>query len=296
MSIESAESVRVTVVIVTFQARDFLIACLKSILEASNDLIVEVYVIDNASTDGTAEVLRKEWSTVKLIRNARNVGFAKATNMGLKVARGEHVMILNPDTILRADTIRKLLEAAAYYPFSVIGPRLVGIDGTWQRSHWDFPTLRWITMNELGMPKRVYGQSNSIVMNDSLEPRTVDWLAGTCLFMGRSTLEKIGYLSEEFFMYMEDIDFCRRARSSGCTVLYYPLAEVVHAGGISSAAESRQSGITQWQRQELRNRVNYFRLNYGKAAAACVLLAHAVGLITRPVFEAIRHVIRQMKA
>ncbi len=262
--------VEVSVIIVSYNSRAYLGRCLASLLPQL-PAGGEVIVIDNASTDGSPEVVRA-FAGVRLVENPENVGFVRAVNQGLKLAAGRYLLILNPDTEVRPGAVAALLRFMADRPrVGLAGPRLLNPDGTVQPSRRRFPTLpvlfaestiiQW-WFPRLGLFRRFYCED----LPDG-PPQPVDWVTGACMLVRREAVEEVGPLDERFFMYCEELDWCRRMWAAGWEVYYVPEAEVVH----QEAASSRQDPV--------RQRVNFYasRLKYAAkyhgAAVSTVLRA-----------------------
>jgi len=244
----SASPVELSVVIVNFDTGRLLGECLASIERAAGEVALEVLVVDNASTDASFEVLR-EHPAVQGIRNAANVGFARAVNQALAVAKGRFVLLLNPDTQVRPRTLRQLLAFADAHPTAgIVGPRLVNPDGTLQPSAYRFPTLVQAAGTILGVKRLVpvrwlraragrwlgsrFGQ-----LDPHETPRPVDLVTGACMLVRRPVLDAIGGLDPRFFLYFEEKDFCLRARRAGFSTHFDPSTEVLHAIGGSSRGD-----------------------------------------------------------
>jgi GT2 family glycosyltransferase len=219
------------IVIVSFNCREPLRQCLSGLQVGGT--LSRVVVIDNASTDGTAEMIRQDFSSALLVANAENRGFAAACNQGIRATTEEFVLLLNPDTLPEATGLRALLQTMIDQPtIGACGPRILNPDGTLQRSCRRFPTLGVILCAELGWqePYRMSGWAHDTT-------REVDQLMGSCLLLRRAALEQVGLLDERFFLYFEEVDLCWRLKRAGWRVLFVSQASVVHLGGQSSAAD-----------------------------------------------------------
>ena len=244
-----------SVIIVSWNVRDLLRQCLLSVNSSQYSessfqssrppntecriLNTEIIVVDNASADGTVEMLRAEFPEARVIPNSKNVGFTRGNNQALAVAQGRYLFLLNPDTELRPGTLQTLYDYAEAHPRTgIIGPRLVYGDGTPQSSRRRFPSLataflestklqQWFPRN--GVLARYY-------MLDTPDDATqeVDWINGSAMFVRREMYEQIGGLDESFFMYSEELDWCYRAKQAGWHVIYLPTAQVTHYEGKSS--------------------------------------------------------------
>ena len=230
-----------TVSTVSWNTRDELRGCLESVLAQDGSVKFEVMVVDNASSDGSAEMVRSDFADrVTLIRNSENVGFGAAHNQAIKLALGRCVLLLNPDCrLLSPDVLRKMVRFMDENPDAgAIGPRIVNPDGSLQYSARRFPTMLAATFRHTLFgrlfPNNRFVRDYMMTDWDHDEVRDVDWLSGAALMMRKETVEQIGALDERFFMYCKDVDWCRRAHSNGWRVVYFPMASVSHRIGAAS--------------------------------------------------------------
>jgi N-acetylglucosaminyl-diphospho-decaprenol L-rhamnosyltransferase len=238
-------SPQLAIVIVSFNVREVLAGCLQSLHTHPPAMEHEIVVVDNGSTDGTLEMVRERWPLVRTVALGRNVGFAGANNAGIRAtapAGSRWVLLLNPDTVVPAGAIDRLVSRAEAFPHvAIAGPRLVDATGR--------PELSWGPMpgplNEARQKRiwRAYERD---------EPRAVaevarrtsresfpDWVSGACLLARRQDAERAGLLDERYFMYLEDADFCAAVRAQGRQVLFTPEATVTHLRGRARATAPR---------------------------------------------------------
>lgn len=271
----------VSVVIVNWNVRDLLRRCLASIA-GSDDLFVagaagtaghwtaEIIVVDNASSDGSAAMLAREFPWMQVIANAANAGFTRANNQGLAVSGGRYALFLNPDTELSAGALAAMLAFAEANPsVGILGPQLRYGDGSPQSSRRRFPTLATFfvesTVVQQWWPRnRVLARYYVLDRPDDAISR-VDWVVGACMLVRRALLDQIGGFDEGFFMYSEELDLCRRAVQVGWQVVYFPPAVVTHYEGKSSEQVVAARHIRFFS-----SRVRYVRKYHGAAAAALV--------------------------
>ncbi|MEA3346018.1 MAG: glycosyltransferase family 2 protein [Chloroflexota bacterium] len=259
-----------SIVIVSWNVRDLLRRCLQSIA-ASSDFAprgMEVIVVDSGSTDGSVGMLREEFSWVQLIANEENVGFTKGNNQGLRISGGRYVLLLNPDTEVVGDTLSTMVDYMDEHPqVGALGPQLRYPDGAIQSSRRRFPTLataflestvlqQWLPHNRVLDRYYANDQPDDLVQE-------VDWVVGACILLRREAIEEVGLLDEGFFMYSEELDWCRRAKTRGWKVVYLPAARVIHLG----ARSSRQVRTFQ-QIQFQRSKIRYFRKHHGRLVGA----------------------------
>ncbi|MCK5573683.1 MAG: glycosyltransferase family 2 protein [Bacteroidetes bacterium] len=233
-----------SIVIVNMNTWHVLQKCLRSVYRQTPDLDFEVIVVDNASSDGSPDRIRKEFQQVRLIQSSDNIGFAAANNRGLSIASGDYILLLNPDTEIRDQAILKVVRFMDSHPdVGIGGCKLVFSDGTIQQSLRSFPSV-WNLFAESTFlyrlfPKTTLFGSYYMTHFDYLSTRQVDWLCGAFLMMQRALPEDIGFLDEQFYMYSEEIDYCYRAKQAGYTAWYFHEAEVVHHWGGVSAVDQR---------------------------------------------------------
>jgi len=225
------------VIIVSWNVRELLRACLESVEETTASLDLDVWVVDNASSDGSAEMVRAEFPGVRLVENEENVGFAAGNNVVLRRVSSGYVLLLNPDTVVRPGAIPRALERARETG-SPVAARLLNPDGSLQHSCFRFPRLGVDLLEALYLhfllPRTVRGPLLLGGHWDHDEEREVDWALGAFLLVPRAALDAAGPLSEAFSLFGEDLEWCWRLRSSGFPVRYLPRAEVVHHGNQSA--------------------------------------------------------------
>jgi hypothetical protein len=228
-----------SIVIVTFNARDDVARCLRSLTDAPPATPHEIVVVDNASVDGTPDLVRDLGSAVRLIALPSNRGFAAANNAGIRATTAPLILLLNSDTIVPPGAIDAMVaRLASRADAAVLGPRLVDASG---RAELSFGRMM-SPVNELRPKLLVRWQARQVgpavrwIERATREERAVDWVSGACLLVRRADAEAVGLLDERYFMYAEDVDFCAAIRRRGRTVLFAPVAEIVHLRGRSRAA------------------------------------------------------------
>lgn len=235
------EGMELSIVIVSYNTKLLLQRCLKSLGEKkSNEW--EIIVVDNASTDGTQQMLEEKFPLVKLIKNTENVGFAKAVNKGISLAEGGSILLLNSDTEVKENTLTVLLEFEKKVRPAIIGLEMLNPDGSTQSSVFRLPTIKgafaeyWLGKKGSFSKYQPEGESN----------QEVEAVSGGAMLISRAVIDKIGLLDERYFMYFEDLDYCRRARKAGFKIYYLPSSKVVHEHGASGKLISSKE--TQWHR------------------------------------------------
>lgn len=217
--------------------------CLAALFAGESGVPAQVILVDNASTDGSLAGLIEAYPTLEIIRNAGNVGFARAVNQGFRTVRGQFAFLLNPDVILQPSAVGRLTEFMASHPRAgVAGPRLLDRDGTVQGSARRDPSV-WTALFGRSAPVTRLLPNNPVSrrelpalwVTDDV-PVEVDWLSGACLVARRAAWEEVGLLDERFFLFWEDADWCLRFRRAGWGVYYVPTAGGTHLVGISRAS------------------------------------------------------------
>jgi len=249
-------------VIVSFNARDHLRRCLDGLFSHLGGAF-EVIVVDNASSDGCADMVERDFPNVRLVRNATNTGFASAANLGVRNARGDVILYLNPDSELHDDPFSSPAAYLRDHPDAgALGVKLLDPDGALQLSVRRFPGLEAALFNRYSLLTRVWPTnpwSRRYLMTDWRHDALsdVDWVSGACLMTTRAVLDRVGYFDEAFFWGFEDVDFCQRVHRAGLRVVYYPETSVVHAIGASArtvpskAVIARHKGMWRYYRRYL---------------------------------------------
>ena len=254
----------VSIVLVSYNGQDLLRRCLASIYDHTRDLQFEVIVVDNASQDGTPQMVAAEFPQVTLERRSSNAGFARAANQGIGLARGAAFFLLNPDTELIGDLLPPMLAHLRQHPnIGILAPKLLDADDSLQLSCRSFPGLSTALFNRYSLLTRLFPSnrfSARYLMTDFDHDTVadVDWASGACWLLPRRAYEKIGPLDEGYFWSLEDVDYCRRARRAGLGVVYFPRVSVRHHIGGSAATlpsrtiVERHRGMWRYYRSYLR--------------------------------------------
>ena len=226
-------------IIVNYKSRRALLDCLGSLELDTAGLDREIVVVDNHPADGTLEVLAQRYPRVRGIANAENVGFARAVNQGIAATTGEFVLVLNPDCFVEQGSIPALIGYLRAHPKTgVVGPRMVGEDGSLQYSARSFPDHFTFLFNRYSLLTRLFPRNRHsrrylLLDWDHRSVRSVDWLSGACLMVRRTAIDQVGPMDEAYFMFNEDVDWCRRMRQGGWDVVYVPEALIHHDIGAS---------------------------------------------------------------
>lgn len=261
----------VSIVIVSFNTRDLLRRCMQTVINEAGAVTYEMIVVDNASRDGSAEMVEREFPQARLLRSDINLGFAVANNRAFKVARGRYVVLLNSDAFLQPGALARAVAHMQLDPrIGLGGARLIGSDGSWQPSARQFPSLvnDFLCLSGLSSRfphSRFFGRFDSTWM-DAHRPAEVDWVPGAFSILSRRVLEEVGYFDESFFLYYEEVDLCRRIKAAGYSIWYWPDVVIVHLGGESSKTvkhlsfSSSGAQLTLWR---MRSALIYYRKHHG---------------------------------
>lgn len=255
------------IIIANWNAKEFLRQCLFSLYDTIKETSFEVWVIDNGSTDGSPEMVRKEFSRVNLICNRTNLGFAKANNIGIRKSESRYICLINSDVKVLDNCIDSLLAFMEEHPHAgILGPKILNPDLTLQASAYAFPTLWNSLTHSFGLHRIFHDVSIFRNLYNKYDPcnapRTVEVLSGCFWLIRRESINKVGLLDEDFFMYMEDFDMCKRFHEAGWDVRYFPNALAIHYGG-GSSNNVRSGFLVQGPRSQL----HYWNKYYGKIGA-----------------------------
>lgn len=265
-----------SIVIVSYNTRELLRRCLDSLLStlAASGPEAEVFVVDNASSDESAAVVRSEYPQVRLIANPRNVGFAAANNQALGQVRGRYTLLLNPDTKVRGDALGVMVRFMEKHPqVGIVGAKLLYPDGSFQHSAFKFPTLAMAFLDFFPVHHRLLNSrlNGRYPIRCYEQPFPIDHPLGACLMVRREAMDEVGFLDERFFMYCEEIDWCMRVKSAGWEVWCVPEAAVIHYGGRSSA-QFREESFVQLFRSRYALFAKHYSPSYQRAVRAIIRL------------------------
>ncbi|MBN2409485.1 MAG: glycosyltransferase family 2 protein [Candidatus Aminicenantes bacterium] len=252
-----------SIVLVHYNDRVHLVPCLSSLQKAVSGLSAEVILVDNHSGDGSPGLVRKAFPWIRLIENSENLGYPKANNIGFRRSRGEFCLFLNTDTVMPETGLSVLLAKIRERPeFGAVGPALVHENGRFQVSFGGrvgfFSEIR---------QKFILNPFYKIALRISRKAREVGWLSGACLLARREAVEGAGLFDENFFLYFEDIDLCRRIKNRGFKLIFFPLVRVTHTGGGATSAcpwpsrlAYRRSQLRFYEKHNSRNSRRFLRL------------------------------------
>jgi GT2 family glycosyltransferase len=265
-----------SIVIVNWNVCDLLRQCLDAVQQQTSSpslppIRLEIIVVDNASNDGSVEMIRSEFPDVIVITNRDNLGFTAGNNQGISAAHGRYVLLLNPDTQVLDGAFHTLIHYMDTHPgVGLVGPKLIFPDEQPQSSRRRFPTTATLFFESTWLESRaprtlleryhVRDQPDDAVLD-------VDWVVGAAMMVRKETIQKVGGFDERFFMYSEELDWCRRIKAAGWRVVYQPQAQIIHHEGKSSeqAVPARHINFQ-------RSKIRYTRKYHGKRTAAVLRL------------------------
>ncbi|MCB8921855.1 MAG: glycosyltransferase family 2 protein [Ardenticatenaceae bacterium] len=263
------QSPDLSIIIVNWNVRELLRACLQSIERGRGALDVEVIVVDSASSDDSVAMLQTDFPWVRLIACEENVGFPKGNNLGLAAANGRYLYLLNPDTEIVGDALSVMVGYMVQHPdVGVVGAQLLYADGRIQSSRRRFPTVMTGLFESTWLqplaPRKLLRDYYAEDLPDD-QTADVDWVMGASMLARREVVEQVGGMDEAYFMYSEELDWCRRIKDAGWRVVYLPQAQVIHHEGKSS-----EQAVTARHVNFNRAKLRYFRKYHGRSAATLI--------------------------
>lgn len=241
-----------SIAVVSYNTRDLLLDCLRSVCERTTGVDYELIVVDNASRDGSAEAVRAGFPDVTVLANTENVGFARACNQAAAVSSGRYLLLLNSDTVMRESTLRTMVTCLdRQLDVGAVSCLQRDADGRVLQSCFPFPSIRDHVRHSEELPAIVRRLAGTVPPTDCTKTQDVDWANGACLMIRKALFDRLGGLDERFFMYFEDVDLCRRVEQLGYRVRHVAEAEVVHLLGGSSRT-NRHGLNKQWELSRIR--------------------------------------------
>jgi len=275
MKIRSSVTPDISIIVVSFNTRDILRRSLRAVAAAADGITHEIIVVDNASHDGSADMVAAEFPAVKLLCAPHNLGFAAANNLGYRAAAGEFLVLVNPDAFPEPSALQAGLERMRARPsVALAGGLLIGKHGEPEPSARLFPSPLndFLSLSGLAarFPRsRLFGRFDR-TWADPAKPAAVDWVPGAFCLIRKPVLDRLGFFDERFFLYYEEVDLCRRLRAAGHAIEYWPDLRATHWGGESSKTVTTQrisrngSQLTLWR---MRSALLYYRKHHGWAVA-----------------------------
>jgi GT2 family glycosyltransferase len=252
----------VSIIIVSYNVGDYLKQCLESINQGLGSLKAEAWVVDNASTDGSSEMVKERFPQVKLITNKENIGFARANNIALKESAAPYVLLLNNDTIVTSAAIKKMVDIMKKNEeIGALGPRLLFEDGSIQISYgpmisfWNEAWQKFLQSRS----RKKKGFIRNYIERRSKKSCHPHWVSAACMMLKKEAINQVGLFDEKFFMYSEDVDLCHRLRQKGWDIYYTPEVEIIHLEGKSAVTNTEKVQI-----EYRRSQLYFYRKYYGK--------------------------------
>lgn len=283
-----------SIIIVNWNTRDLLKACLQSITENCSETSYEVVVVDNASSDGSNDLVKAQFSWVKLIHNQQNVGFSRANNQGILQSSGRYILLLNPDTVFLNDVLQEIrCIYDTHQDIGIIGGRLITPDNRPQRwskgrmlsirtafNHYLFLSDLFPNLESCG------GVADN---SDYQHPADVDWVSGACLAVKRQVLDDVGLLDETIFMYSEDMDLCYRTKQAGYRVIYAPSAHIKHIMGQSLKQQTNRAVLS----APIKSQDMFYQRLYGQHRLLAFRTIVGLGSALRVIMSAVKFIFRR---
>lgn len=253
-----------SIIIVNYNAKDFLFQCLKSIERADKPNSYEIIIVDNCSTDNSTMMIKKEFPDIKLIENSENIGFAKANNQGIKLSQGNYILLLNPDTVVYPQTLTRPIEFLDANPdVGVVTCYVELANGKIDLAcHRGFPTpwvsfCYFIGLEKLFPKSRTFGGYHLgwLPLNTIHE---IDTPSGCFYLVRREVIEQVGRLDESYFLFYEEVDWSYRIKQAGWKIYYFPEVKITHYKGISSGIKKHTSKLSSATKEIKRKAINSF--------------------------------------
>ena len=241
------QNLELSIIIVNYNSGESLKRCLASLKESRIESPYEIIVVDNGSQEGDLKGLEEDLFNLQLIRNPKNIGFARANNQGISNSKGDHLLLLNPDTLVLKEGLDGLVKFMEEHPKAgAAGPMLLSPDGTRQPSFRRFPSLLNVFFGRTSFltrrfPKNPFTKSYLMMDANSQRAREVDWIMGACMILRRDAFQGVGGFDESFFLFVEDVDLCYRLKRMGWKIYYVPEVRVIHEYGASIKTRRRLS-------------------------------------------------------
>ena len=267
-------AVDLTLIVVNYNTAHLLAEMFAAVDAAAQGLVIQTIIVDNASRDGSAALIRERYPQVELIENTTNVGFGRANNQAIPLMRGDHVLLLNTDAFVSPDTLVKTLAYLREHPrCGVLGVRLVGRDGAQQPSCRYFPTPANTFLMRTGLSRFVpWVRAIDDPRWDPGVSCDCDWVPGCYYLMPREVVDRVGLFDPRYFLYSEEVDHCRRVKRAGFTVHYFADTAVVHIGGESARSDNAVTAAgSQISVLQIESELLYFRKHHGLAGVLASL-------------------------
>jgi len=284
----------ISVIIVTWNSEKWIKRCIDSILATSGDLKIEIIVVDNFSQDKTVDILNAYDSKKNLIKNTSNLGYAKGCNRGLKIAQGNYTLLLNPDTEITENSLKKMLDFMEVNPVAgALGPQLLDFQGQIQPSCRKFPNYKLLLWELSGLsrlcPKSKIFGAWKMGDFDFKSTREVEQPMGSALFLRKEVIDQIGFMDERFFLFYNDVDFCFRTKQAGWKIYFYPEARIFHSKGAStSQVKVKMIILSHW------GHFLYLKKYHSSGLRGILLLLFVLGLFFTSVLRITFHFLKKL--
>ena len=271
-----------SVVVITYNSAEHVLECLRCLAPGAQGLSMECVVVDNASSDDTPELVRREAPWARVIDSGGNLGYAKAVNLGTRATTGEFVLVLNPDCMLGPGSMAPLHQwMREHTRCAIAAPRIVGPDGQPELSGRSFPGPHTFLFNRYSLATRLWPGnpwSRRYLLSDWDRNRdlSVDWVSGSCMFVRRAAIEQVGGMDEAYFMFNEDVDWCRCMKMAGWSVDFVAASRVMHHIGASRGHTSAKVIL-----ERHRGMIHYFRKHHPTNPLATALTSALIMLRAR---------------
>jgi GT2 family glycosyltransferase len=283
---DSVLPVDLSIIIVSWNTRDLLAQCLESVFKEVSDTstlttahcppTTEVFVVDNASADGSAQMVRERFPQVHLIENHENVGFARANNQAIRVSTGRYVLLLNSDTIVQPNALAQMVAFMDAHPEAgIVGANVLNQDRTPQKCFGYFPTLLSEAICSWGLDSRL-PFLESPRWDSTVGWLETDWVIGAAMMTRHNVLQRVGHLDEEYFMYSEEIDFAWRVKRAGWRNYVLRAAPIIHL-----SHQSTDRVPAQMKAELFRSKMKYFEKHHGAVSAALLRLIFASSILAK---------------
>lgn len=284
---------KVIVSMVSFNAKEYLRDSLTDLLKQKTNSEIEIWVVDNNSYDGSVQMLKKDFPKVKLLEEEKNLGFAKAQNIILEKAKGDYYLLVNPDTKIPEDAIEKMVKFMEENPScGIASSKIKNFSNSMESNGGDLPfglaLVSWVFNLEILGIKSSFHRSDKDFYESK---KDLGWVGGTFMMIKKEVLEKVGLLSPEYFMYVEDVDYCYRAKKKGFKIMINPEVEIQHKSGGSS----KNPRLFQWQ-NEFDNLIIFYKQHVGYAQSGLVRVIFFLGVLLRMIAFAITGKVGYAKA
>jgi GT2 family glycosyltransferase len=277
-----------SIIIVSWNTEKLLDSCLQSIYNNPFSGEYEIWLVDNASSDGSVEMVKTKYPTVKLIENQNNPGFAGGNNQAIRLSKGKYVLLLNPDTEVKPEALNKMVSfLEGCVKAGAAGAKLVSPDGSMQHSCHPSLTLPREMWRLFHLDKlRSFGMYDMHQWDKNM-PRQVDVLQGAALLLRKSALDQVGLMDEDYFMYTEEVDLCYRLKKGGWQLWWVPEAEVLHYGGQSTKLVKEKMFLTLYE-----SRLKFFRKHHGPITANGYKLVLSAAALLRIILSPVSWILR----